>query len=174
MSQTATYILDSDIFITAKNRYYSFAICPGFWDSLLYFHKSDVIASIDHVRTELLRGRKSDELVKWVENDLPSSFFKDSGTEQVANAFRDIMLWVQRNPQYFDHAKAKFATDADGWLVAYAMVHNGAVVTNEQPQPQSRNRVMIPDIFDNFKVSYKDTFGMLQELKVSYEWREVL
>ena len=50
-------------------------------------------------------------------------------------AFADVMLWVQRNGQYFDRAKAKFATEADGWLVAYAMVHGTVVVTNEQPRP---------------------------------------
>lgn len=45
------------------------------------------------------------------------------------------MLWVQRNAQYFDRAKAKFATEADGWLVAYSLVHGTVVVTNEQPRP---------------------------------------
>ncbi len=173
MSKSASYILDSDVFITAKNRYYSFAICPGFWDSLLYFHEAEVVGSIDHVRTELLRGRKSDDLVQWVENDLPPAFFEDTGTEQVINAFSQIMLWVQRNSQYYDHAKAKFATDADGWLVAYAMVHDAAVVTNEQPQPQSHKRVAIPDICSQFNVTYKDTFEMLHELAVCYEWKKV-
>lgn len=171
MRKSASYILDSDVFITAKNRYYSFAICPGFWDSLLYFYESEVIGSIDHVRSEILRGRKSEDLVQWVENELPPAFFKETGTESIVNAFSEIMLWVQRNPQYYDHAKAKFATDADGWLVAYAMVHDAVVVTNEQPQPQSHKRVAIPDICSQFNVTYKDTFEMLHELKVRYEWR---
>ena len=26
-----TYLLDSDVFMAAKNLYYSFDICPGFW-----------------------------------------------------------------------------------------------------------------------------------------------
>ena len=25
------YLVDSDVFITAKNLYYSFDLCPGFW-----------------------------------------------------------------------------------------------------------------------------------------------
>lgn len=29
------YIVDSDDFITAKNRYYAFGICPGFWDRVI-------------------------------------------------------------------------------------------------------------------------------------------
>ncbi len=28
-----TYLVDSDVFITARNLYYSFDICPGFWKS---------------------------------------------------------------------------------------------------------------------------------------------
>ena len=38
MNKTVSYILDSDVFITAKNHYYAFAICPGFWDCLIHFH----------------------------------------------------------------------------------------------------------------------------------------
>lgn len=33
-----TYLMDSDVFITAKNLYYSFDICPGFWDSVIHHH----------------------------------------------------------------------------------------------------------------------------------------
>jgi hypothetical protein len=76
------------------------------------------------------------------------------------------MLWVQRNTRYFDRAKAKFATEADGWLVAYSMVHGSVVVTNEQPRPESRNRVLLPDVCEQFKVTYKDTFVMLRELGI--------
>jgi len=171
MSKTISYILDSDVLITAKNSYYTFAICPGFWDSLLHFHELKKIGSIDHVRSELLRGRKTDDLVQWVDNELSAAFFKDTGSEQTTNAFGEIMLWVQRSSQYFDHAKAKFAAAADGWLVAYAMVHDAAVVTNEQSQPNSRSRVLLPDICDQFKVTRKNTFEMLHELAIRYEWK---
>ena len=50
--------------------------------------------------------------------------------------FRD-----ERHPRYFAHAKAKFATGADGWLVAYARVHGATVVTNEQSAPESRKEI---------------------------------
>ena len=39
--------------------------------------------------------------------------------------------FVKTLERYFDYAKAKFATGADGWLVAYARVHGAIVVTNE-------------------------------------------
>ena len=95
----------------------------------------------------------------------------DTSEEAVSNAYGQVMLWVQRHPQYFDQAKAKFATEADGWLVAYAMVHGVPVVTNEQPRPQSRNRILLPDVCVQFNVTYGDTFALLRELGVRYEWR---
>ena len=114
----------------------------------------------------MLTGRKEEDLVQWVKNDLPKAFFHDSNSEEMGSAYADVMLWVQRSGQYFDRAKAKFATEADGWLVAYSVVHGTVVVTNEQPRPESRNRVLLPDVCAQFKVTYKDTFFMLRDLAV--------
>lgn len=171
MNMNRPYLLDSDVFIAAKNSYYAFAICPGFWESVIHHHREGNICSIDKVRSELLAGRPTEDLVQWVKNDLPSEFFKDTNDQGVISAYERVMLWVQRNPQYFDQAKAKFATEADGWLVAYAMVHHTTVITNEQPRPQSRNRILLPDICAHFNVAYKDTFFMLKDLGVRFEWR---
>jgi len=171
MSTDRPYLLDSDVFIAAKNSYYAFAICPGFWNSLIHHYGAGNVRSIDRVRGELLAGRKTEDLVQWVKNKVPSAFFMDTEEEAVTDAYEQVMLWVQRNPQYFDQAKAKFATEADGWLVAYVMAHGGIVITNEQPRPGSRNRILLPDVCTEFNVTYKDTFAMLHELAVRYEWR---
>ena len=34
------YLVDAEVFITAKNLYYSFDICPGFWNSVLHHHRT--------------------------------------------------------------------------------------------------------------------------------------
>lgn len=171
MIRKHTYILDSDVFISAKNTYYAFEICPGFWDSLLYHYEKGNIRSVDRVRGELLAGRKTEDLFLWVKNQLPPAFFMETDEEAVINAYREIMLWVARNPQFFDQAKAKFATEADGWLVAYAIIHGVTVITNEQPRPQARNRILLPDVCTQFNVIYKDTISMLKELGVRYVWK---
>lgn len=171
MNSARPYALDSDVFIAAKNSYYAFAICSGFWDSICHHNMAGNVCSIDRVRAELLAGRPTEDLVVWVKNDLPSEFFMDTGIDAVAKAYVEVMLWVQRHTQYSDQAKAKFATEADGWLVAYAMVHGVTVVTNEQPRPQARNRILLPDVCVQFGVSYKDTFAMLHDLAVCYSWR---
>jgi hypothetical protein len=170
MSAEYRYVLDADVFIAAKNAYYAFPICPGFWQSLIHNHAQGPVCSIDRVRGELLAGRPTEDLVQWVKNQLPGSFFIATDIESVLSAYADIMLWAQRSTQYFDQAKAKFATEADGWLVAFAKVHGNIVVTNEQPRPESRNRILLPDVCRKFNVSYKDTFSMLRELTVRFEW----
>ena len=43
------------------------------------------------------------------------------------------------------------------------------VVTNEQPRPESRNRVLLPDVCAQFNVPFKDTFVMLRELAVRFD-----
>ncbi|HDH50846.1 MAG TPA: DUF4411 family protein [Nitrospirae bacterium] len=171
MSSARPYLLDADVFIAAKNSYYSFGICPGFWDSLIHHHGEGSVLSIDKVKGELLAGRKDEDLVQWVKSELSARFFIGTDDEAVTSAYADIMLWVQRNPQYLDHAKAKFATEADGWLVAYAMAHEGIVITNEQPRPQSRSRILLPDVCSQFNVTYKDIFFMLRDLAVQFKWR---
>lgn len=169
MTGSLPLVLDSDVFIAAKNAYYAFDLCPGFWQALLEGHRRGRLRSIDRVRNELLSGREEEDLVQWVRKVVPAAFFHDSNAQEVSTAYGEIMLWVQRSPQYFDRAKAKFATEADGWLVAYAMVNGTVLVTNEQPRPEARNRVLLPDVCTEFEVPYTDTFSMLRELGVRFE-----
>lgn len=170
MNNPQPYLLDSDVFIAAKNSYYAFAICPGFWNSLIHHHCSGSVFSIDKVKSELLAGRPDEDLVQWVKNHLPDGFFQGSDNKDVTNAYSEIMLWVQLNTQFSAQAKAKFATEADGWLVAYAKANRYTVVTNEQPRPDSKSRILLPDVCIQFNVTYVNTFEMLKHLAVSYEW----
>lgn len=169
MTTARTFILDSDVFITAKNAYYAFDICPGFWKGLIHTHRLGAVRSIDRIRNELLVGRREEDLVQWLKKEVPAAFFLDSNSADVSSAYAEVMLWVQRNSQYFDRAKAKFATEADGWLVAYSMVNGTVVVTNEQPRPESRNRVLLPDVCTQFEVPFQDTFLMLRELSLRFD-----
>lgn len=171
MKTPAVYVLDSDVFIAAKNAYYAFDICPGFWESIIRAHQHERVRSIDRIRAELLAGRPEEDLVGWVKQTVPAGFFHGTHAKPVLDAYAEIALWVQRSTQYFDRAKAKFATEADGWLVAYSMVHGTTVVTNEQPRPESRNRVLLPDVCTQFEVPSKDTFTMLRSLAVKLDLR---
>ncbi len=171
MKKASVYVLDSDVFIAAKNAYYAFDICPGFWDSIVEAYQHERVRSIDRIEAELLAGQPKEDLVVWVKQAVPPGFFHGTQSKPVLDAYAEIALWVQRSTQYLDRAKAKFATEADGWLVAYSMVHGTTVVTNEQPRPDSRSRVLLPDVCTQFKVPSKDTFTMLRSLAVKLDLR---
>lgn len=167
-----TYLVDSDVFITAENLYYSFDICRGFWRSMLHHHREGRVFSIDRVRAELLAGRPTEDLVRWVRERLSDGFFVPTDTDAVVRAYTEIMIWVQGHPRYLDHAKATFAAGAGGWLVAYAQVHGAVVVTNEQSAPESRGEVKLPDVCDQFGVERENTFSMLRALDIHFNWAE--
>jgi hypothetical protein len=171
MNTRRGYVLDADVFITAKNRYYGFDICPGFWASLIHHHALGGVCSIDRVKGELLAGHDTEDLVLWVKNDLPQELIGSTNEEPVVTAYRQVISYAPNAIQYSEPAKAVFAAGADGWLVAYAMVNSLTVVTNEQPRPESRRRILRPDVCSQIKVVYTDTFFMLKDLQIKFEWR---
>ena len=102
-------------------------------------------------------------------HEVPAEFFLEVDHDEVTAAYTEIMLWAQRHSRYSDQAKAKFATGADGWLVAYAKVRGAVVITNEQPAPESRREIKLPDVCAQSNVPYKDTFAMLRDLGVRFD-----
>jgi hypothetical protein len=155
----ALFLLDANVYIEARNRYYPFDICPGFWEALAL----NRLRSIDRVKDEL----EDDELNEWARNKMPAECFAKTGDPDVIAAFSQVMQWVQLQ-HYTDGAKAAFASVADGWLIAYAMVHGRVLVTHEQPAPNSKTKIKIPDICRKFGVQYVDTFEMLRALPVRF------
>ena len=57
------YLLDTNVFIQAKNLHYGFDFCPAFWDWLIVRNRKGNVASVEKVADELLTGR--DELSAW-------------------------------------------------------------------------------------------------------------
>ena len=161
------FVLDTNVFIGAHKDYYAPDFCPAFWDCITqYFHAGRLI-SIDRVLAELT---KPNDLVQWTQN-APNDLFDSSGEQPVVTAYGTIMDWVQNNPQFQTAAKSKFAAVADGWLVAYAYVHNAVVVTHETFRPNAKNRVLIPNVCQQFNVRYLNTFEMLRQLGVQFDLR---
>ncbi|MFH1595355.1 MAG: DUF4411 family protein [Pseudomonadota bacterium] len=66
------FVLDADVFITAKNLYYAFDLAPGFWKSLINHAGNGRILSIDYVKGELEKGK--DQLAQWAKNDFSHAF----------------------------------------------------------------------------------------------------
>lgn len=152
MTRRTTYLADSDVFITAKNLYYSFDICPGFWKSIVHHNEHERVFSTDKIRSELLAGDQEEKLVKWIKKDVPRDFFLPVNDAQVYRSYEEIMMWVQDHPEYSELAKRRFAEGADGWLIACAIVVDYTVVTNERSAPRSKRSIKIPDVCNKFEV----------------------
>ncbi len=162
------FALDANVFIEAHRRYYGLDLCPGFWTCLRHYGGRQRVVSIDKVCAELLAGR--DVLAQWVKEG-PDGLFVPSAEPNVSDAFAEMMDWVQGNAQFRREAKAEFAAAADGWLAAYAKVHDAVVVTHEQYNPNVNRRVPLGNVCHRFSILQQDTFQMLRELDVQFDWR---
>lgn len=163
MKGESVYLLDANIFIEASRRYYSCDIVPAFWEVLIELAKEGRVLSIDRVKAELERG--DDSLAEWVTNHF-NNWFDTTVHTEILSTYGQIMAWVSGQAQFIDSAKSEFARGADGWLVAYAKVHNCVIVTHEQYSPMARKTVPIPNVCHQFRVAYLDTFAMMRKLGV--------
>jgi hypothetical protein len=96
--------------------------------------------------------------------------FASTADQAVAQRFAEMMTWVQSQNQFTQEAKAEFAQVADGWVIAYADVHEQAVVTHEVFDPNIRRKVPMLNVCREFDVPYTDTFSMLRNLGVLFGW----
>lgn len=158
------FLLDANVLIAAHRSYYAFDLCPGFWQSVLDGFAAGRIYSTQRVKAELLKG---DALEEWVNDQLPDEFFLDDSTAGIAVEYGPMMAWVVAKG-FLPAAQAKFAKDADGWLVAASKTDGFCLVTHEIRQEGAKARVPIPNVCDEFGVEHCNTFEMLRELGCSY------
>jgi Domain of unknown function (DUF4411) len=158
-----TYILDTNIFIQAKNEYYGFDLCPGFWDWLEQQNQAGKVFSIDSVKAELVRG--TDDLSKWAKKQ-GSKFFLPF--DQAASLeMQGVSTWVQ-NGSYRDDVKRTFLSVADPMLIAYAKAHNHTVVSHEVLIVGEQKKIKIPAVCNALNVPYIRTFDMLRQQGASF------
>ena len=105
------YLLDSDVFIQAKNFHYGFDFCPAFWDWLLVANSGGTVFSIEKVGDELKAGR--DELATWA-SQRDSTFFLLPDAA-LAPALASVSRWATRQ-QYQPAAVNTFLQLADYYL----------------------------------------------------------
>lgn len=154
------YLLDSNAFIEAKNDYYRFSFCPGYWSWILTQNTNGNVFSIDKVKHEIMRG--DDELVTWIKKDAKDVFIKAPKNIDVSLAI--VAEWT--NNQYFKPAAiSTFFSSADYFLIAYAHALDYIVVTREMPDLNSKKRVKIPDVCVGINVNYTSPFQMLEDEK---------
>ncbi|GAA3082947.1 hypothetical protein JOF29_004534 [Kribbella aluminosa] len=156
------YVLDANVFISAKNAHYGMDFVPGFWTWLRTAHASGVVCSVEAVRDELLDG--ADELADWVRT-LPRSFFISVDAAALVELHK-LSAWSKQTPQYTQAAVATFLASADYFLVGQARALGFTVVTHEMPAPESKKRILIPNACDAVGASYCLPWKLLREQSV--------
>jgi hypothetical protein len=161
------YLLDSNIFIEAQNRYYANDICPGFWDWLDDANRRGLVASIGEVYEEL--SDRTDPLAQWIRERRDSGWFLDVADDQTQTSFAEIIQHIESIERYTRPNKNQFLDGADPWLIARARTMGWSVATHEQFNEHS-TRVKIPNVCRDFGVTTRSTFDMLRELRATFEW----
>lgn len=150
------YLLDSNVFIEAKQRYYEFSLCPGFWDWLAEANAAGRVYSIEKIGAELATG--NDGLSEWAAERGEGLFLPPD--EGVLRSLVATVEWARRGA-FRPAAIAAFADDADAYLVACAHAHGHTVVTHERPSDGVK-QVKIPNVCVGMNVRYLNTFEMLR------------
>lgn len=159
------YILDSNTFVEAKNRYYNMTVCPAYWVWILQKFTCQDVASLSMVGDELKKG--DDELAEWVK-DNPDLFgtVHDDATQACFAKVADLV--VEKSGKMKVGAVEDFLSGADPWLIAKAMATGGTVVTHEARNPEAKKKFLIPNICEEFGVSWLNTFDMLYKLEARF------
>jgi hypothetical protein len=157
-----SYLLDSNVFIQAKNMGYSPNICPGFWEWIIKSNSRALVFSIDKVADEIAKG--SDELTAWAKENNHLFYATDINA---AARLKTVSLWVE-SQQYEPAAINTFFTEAAGYyLIAHALAGNHIVVTHEK-LGNSKKHIKIPNVCKGLGLQCVTPYDMLRAEKVRF------
>lgn len=160
------YLLDANVLINASRLYYAPEIAPTFWDWLEDQHRRGNISSVARVKAEIDDGQAG-HLHTWAAG-LPSTFWLAPGQSAV-NPMGTLTSWAMHPDRAYSRAaREEFLSLADYYLVAQALGGSHQVVTFEQPRPQSKRRVLIPDACDAVGVAWREPFSIYRELGLRF------
>jgi len=150
------YLLDTNVFIQAKNLHYGFDFCPAFWDWLDISNTTQLIFSIDAVRDELIGF--GDDLEVWARERDGTFFLKPTST--VLSSLGLVSAWAVAQ-SYEQAALNTFMGVGESYLVAHALAYEHTVVTHEVVTP-SLKKIKIPNVCIGLGVKCITPFKMLQ------------
>lgn len=156
------YLLDSNIFIQARNLHYGFDFCPAFWDWLVEQNDAGKVGSIDKVADELRVG--DDELAEWAKARGDRFFLPPD--DAVLPALRTVGDWAS-GYGYQPSAVTTFLQVADYWLVAHALAQQCIVVTHEIPAGTS-SKIKIPNACIGLDIRCMNPYEMLRRERARF------
>lgn len=158
------YLIDTNVFIQAKDSFYGMDIAPSFWKQIDERIRDGRLTLCRFIVDELTKGK--DNLSRWiVNNDYSEVILEESFYEDVLDNYEKISDYVESHPKWSDENKKKFLKGADSWVIAVAMAVNGIVVTQEKKIDDANNtkKVKIPNVAEHFGVETMDIFTYMRE-----------
>lgn len=153
------YLLDANVFIEAKNVYYSFDVCPAFWAWIDDACRRGVVCSVERIRLEIEQGQ--DELSEWVADDARRIPMFRAPDQATLASVAQLSQWASNN-NFKAAAVAEFLSSGDLYLIADAHAHGDTVVTRERYAPDTK-RVKIPNVCQAFDIPCVPPFQMLKD-----------
>lgn len=157
-----SYLLDSDVFIQAKNLHYGLDFCPAFWDWMIASNTAGLVFSTEKVGDEIDAG--GDELSEWAEDRGDSFFLKPDAA--ILPALGRVSTWAT-GQNYEPAAVNTFLQVADFYLVAHALAHGHTVVTHEIASASTK-KIKIPNACIGLGVKCVTPFEMLRHERARF------
>lgn len=156
------YLLDANVFISAKNLHYGLDFCPAFWDWLIAQNHAGRVFSIEKVGDEVQAG--ADELSQWAADRGDGFFLKPD--PMVFPSLASVSRWVS-GQKYDMAAISTFLQIADYYLVSHAHASGYTVVTHERPRA-SPKIIKIPDVCIGMAIKCMTPFEMLRRERARF------
>lgn len=156
------YLLDSNVFIQAKNLHYGFDFCPAFWDWLIQQNTAGKVISLEKVGDELAAG--ADDLSEWAGERGPGFFVKLDAA--ILPVLTRVSNWAI-SQRYDPAAVNTFLQVADYYLVSHALAHGHTIVTHEKPAPLAKI-IKIPTACIALGVKCMTPFEMLRHERARF------
>lgn len=153
------YLLDANVFIEAKNRYYGLDFCPAFWDWLVAENAAGRVFSIEKVGDEI-----QDEIAPWAAARGAGFFLRPDPA--LLPSLGVVSTWAT-SQKYEAAAVNTFLEKADYYLVAYAHAHQHVVVTQEVPSTSTK-KIKIPEPCIGLGIKCVNTFEMLRNSQARF------
>lgn len=147
------YLLDANIFIEADKHYYASSVVPSFWQ---WLEEDEDIYTINEIEKEVGKGDDSflNNVIKKIKKIDTNLHALNIVTEYIKTKYK-----VNQNMQ-------RFLSSADPLLIATALNKNITIVTLENKAHETSIKIKIPNVCDNFKIKYMNTFELLKNKNI--------
>jgi len=150
------YLLDANVFISAKNLHYGLDFCPAFWDWLVDSNAAGKVFSIEKVGDEV--SALADELSVWAKVRGTGLFLRPDAA--AVPSLAAVSAWAT-GQHYEPAAVSTFLQVADYYLIAQALAGRHTVVTHEIPSASTR-KIKIPDACIGLNIKCMTPYEMLR------------